>query len=109
MTDPENKTLEKKVRKFDTIIVVSLFVVSFLCGLILGMSVIAWVAISVPIIAILVVSIVSKSVKELSGLKKVINAIALGLAFSVVLVPLVLLGTCLLGMGGNSLRGLFMR
>ncbi|MCX5700537.1 MAG: hypothetical protein NTZ63_03255 [Candidatus Omnitrophica bacterium] len=89
-----------------TIFVLLLFVVAFLNGLIQnwnGSGFLVWVICSILIIAILGGSNILKKIKESAGTRKILIAILIAL----VLIPLVFLGTCLLAVGGSSLRSLF--
>ncbi|MEI8348959.1 MAG: hypothetical protein WCI77_02300 [Candidatus Omnitrophota bacterium] len=62
-----------------------------------------WLICSILIVGILSEGKISKRIREHAGVRKIIAAVLMVL----VLIPLVFFGTCLLGLGGWSLRSLF--
>jgi asparagine N-glycosylation enzyme membrane subunit Stt3 len=90
-----------------TMSVLLLLAVGFLVG-ILGLNgievVVIWAVCSILIAVILGGSRIQKAIKENAGTRKVIIAAIL---IVLVLIPLAFLGTCLLFIGGSSMRSLF--
>lgn len=91
-----------------TVGIIMILTVVFLKGLILDMGdydLGFWIVCSILILSVIFVSKAPRVIKEDNGIRKVIIALLIFL----VLIPLVFLGTCLLYIGGSSMRNLFIR